>query len=245
MNRTNIEYLDFTWNPLAMRCDPVSAGCQNCWHRRRAKMLANNPKIPAELQAVYAGQGPGLIEDRLERPGKRIRPATIGVQFMGDLWHEKIDWITIDRVLEQCRMADWYRYLLLTKRITAAWYYFNSPIYDHPHSISRSHYLSPHIWMGISAEDQEHLDDRWNILSQISASHFWISLEPLLEPVQLPDSFLDLGPETWVVCGPETGSGARPCKKEWVEYAHEQCRREQIPFFDKSKNPIALEFPTW
>ena len=39
MNKTDIEYLDFTWNSLAMRCNPVSEGCLHCWHIKRAKML--------------------------------------------------------------------------------------------------------------------------------------------------------------------------------------------------------------
>lgn len=30
MNRTKIDYLDWSWNPIAMRCTHVSAGCANC-----------------------------------------------------------------------------------------------------------------------------------------------------------------------------------------------------------------------
>ena len=31
-DKTHIDYLDATWNPIIMRCTPVSDGCKNCWH---------------------------------------------------------------------------------------------------------------------------------------------------------------------------------------------------------------------
>lgn len=36
MNKTSIEYLTHSWNPIAMRCTPVSEGCAHCWHLRMA-----------------------------------------------------------------------------------------------------------------------------------------------------------------------------------------------------------------
>jgi len=90
MNKTTIEYLDYTWNPLAMRCTPVSEGCRDCWHIQRANMLAKNPLIPEHIQKAYAGGLPVLIESRLEEPLKVKKPSIIGVQFMGDLFHESL-----------------------------------------------------------------------------------------------------------------------------------------------------------
>jgi len=94
MNKTTIEYLDYTWNPLAMRCTPVSEGCRDCWHIQRANMLAKNPLIPEHIQKAYAGGLPVLIESRLEEPLKVKKPSIIGVQFMGDLFHDdvKFEW---------------------------------------------------------------------------------------------------------------------------------------------------------
>lgn len=162
---------------------------------------------------------------------------------MGDLWHSHVGWANIDSVFNQCSLLNRHTYLLLTKRILAALYYFDSQIYEYP--VSRSNYLGTHIWLGITAETQVRLDDRWGTLAQIYAQKYWISAEPMLGPLVIPESFLALGSRAWFVCGPETGPGARPCKKEWIQFAYEQCRRAQIPFFDKSKNPIAREFPIW
>jgi len=86
MNKTKIEYLTHTWNPIAMRCSPVSEGCSNCWHLALANRLAKNPMIPEDRQKAYAGGEPVLIEKELDAPLNRKKPAIIGVQFMGDLF---------------------------------------------------------------------------------------------------------------------------------------------------------------
>ena len=55
MQRTKIEYLDYTWSPIAMRCTPKSSGCLFCWHLRVADRLMNNPKMPKEKRDAWAG----------------------------------------------------------------------------------------------------------------------------------------------------------------------------------------------
>ena len=55
MNKTGIEYVDFSWNPIKMRCTPVSEGCKNCWHQRYARRHAANPNFWKEFQEAYAG----------------------------------------------------------------------------------------------------------------------------------------------------------------------------------------------
>ena len=56
MNKTGIEYLDFTWNPIAMRCTPVSEACANCWHLNVADRLAKRV-APASAPQVLGGVG--------------------------------------------------------------------------------------------------------------------------------------------------------------------------------------------
>lgn len=58
-----------------------------------------------------------------------------------------------------------------------------------------------------------------------------------------PDFSRKSAPVQWVIAGPETGPGARPCKPEWIEGLYEQCQSAGIPFFDKRKNYLAREFP--
>lgn len=45
MQQTAIEYMDLSWNPIAMRCTRVSEGCLNCWHLRMADRMAKNLQL--------------------------------------------------------------------------------------------------------------------------------------------------------------------------------------------------------
>lgn len=38
----------------------------------------------------------------------------------------------------------------------------------------------------------------------------------------------------WVICGGETGPGARPMHPEWVRFLRDQCKSANVPFFFKS-----------
>ena len=88
MNKTGIEYLDYTWNPIAMRCTKISEACEHCWHLRTADRLAKNPALHTSIGLAHAGTGsPVLVESRLQDPLKLKKPARVGVQFMGDLFH--------------------------------------------------------------------------------------------------------------------------------------------------------------
>ena len=90
MQKTGIEYLDMTWNPLAMRCTPILEACENCWHIRMAKRHAANPHFTEDERAAYAGHNIVLREKELEAPLRRRKPTRIGVQFMGDLFLEGV-----------------------------------------------------------------------------------------------------------------------------------------------------------
>lgn len=105
----------------------------------------------------------------------------------------------------------------------------------------------PNVWVGVSVEDQRRADERIPELLATPAAVRWISAEPLLGPVeidQLCDGTLDgltgnwaYGPDRqrldWVVCGSESGAGARACDLEWVRSLRDQCISAGVPFFWK------------
>lgn len=93
MNRTKIEYLTHTWNPIAMRCTPVSDGCANCWHLSMAKRLAGNDGLNGltwPQREAYKGGSPYVLDRELDAPLALRKPARVGVQFMGDLFHDAV-----------------------------------------------------------------------------------------------------------------------------------------------------------
>ena len=94
---------------------------------------------------------------------------------------------------------------------------------------------------------QEDADKNIPILLPIPAAVRFVSLEPLLENIDLhiSDSRRDIifrrthGQSyerrfiDWLIIGCESGPKRRPCKLEWVRNIVEQCRAAQVPVFVK------------
>lgn len=255
MNKTNIDYLSHSWNPIAMRCTPISEACEHCWHLRMANRLGANYKIPHDIRLAYHGNGPPLlVHDRLDDSLKRKKPSIIGVQFMGDLFHEDVTWTARDLIIQSIVEADHHTYLLLTKRPQNMLEFFQS--YEDWESKQ-----FPYIWLGVSCENQQRADERIPILLQIPAVKRFVSIEPILGPVDLrpfqpiindamkipdarcghhgnllhgklcPDCFPNV--IDWVIVGGESGPGARPIHPDWVRSVRDQCQEAGVSFFFK------------
>ncbi len=110
----------------------------------------------------------------------------------------------------------------------------------------------PNVWLGVSVEDQATTDARVPILLDTPAAVRFVSVEPMLGPVDFsPDAArycwyndlsdggvpLWLGPN-WVICGGESGPGARPMHTEWVRAIRNQCMEASVPFFFKQVGGI-------
>lgn len=121
-----------------------------------------------------------------------------------------------------------------------------------------SHCLPKNVWLGVTVCNQEEADEKLPILMKIPAAKRFVSVEPMLEPVDLDFCVFDrheaiqelvYGPEClneeqadsivgpvidWVICGGETGPGARPMHSDWVKSLRDQCKNAGVPFFFKS-----------
>ncbi len=224
MQRTGIEYLTHTWNPIAMRCTEISSGCDHCWHHRMANRLAGVGRFTRERQKAYSGEGPPiLLEDELAAPLRHQKPARVGVQFMGDLFHELVhdEWIHL--VIALASMAPQHTFVFLTKRIDRACELLTGDQafedLDVAHSMAMEEYghhvfdvharrrgdgratawqfdedgLPPNVMFGASVEDQKTADGRVPLLLQIPAAVHFVSLEPLLSAVDLAPHLLCIG----------------------------------------------------
>lgn len=178
MNKTSIEYLDLTWNPVAMRCTPVSEGCAHCWHLRMAKRLAANPVFSDERRMAYRGDVfPMLIDDELGAPLRRKKSAVIGVQFMGDLMHPDVDAWDLYRIFGVMDTAPQHKFLVLTKRPGRLMELLDQGLLAAPYP--------DNVLLGVSAENQKRADERIPILLRIPAAGHFVSLEPMLGRVDL------------------------------------------------------------
>lgn len=101
--------------------------------------------------------------------------------------------------------------------------------------------LPRNIWLGSTCEDQEHFDRRYPILSNIPARVHFISYEPALGPLTIRDAYPV--PE-WIICGGESGAGARYMELAWARDLRDECATARVPFFFKQttgKAPIPAD----
>lgn len=255
MADTKIEWCDKVWNPVT-GCSPISEGCQNCYAKRMANRLRGRCGYPdAEPFNVT------FHPDRLEEPMRWRKSQKIFVCSMGDLFHEDVFANVIVRVFNAMCHPDClhHTFLLLTKRPKLAlewweWFEKESLSDGNFRVLSEQGKFPPHIWFGVTTENQVMADERIPILLSIPAAKHFVSVEPMLGPLfgvdgkiaqrmkrdstLYPADAIDL-----VIAGPETGPSARPCKPEWLEDLWRQCKAAGVPFFDKRKNYIEREWP--
>lgn len=246
MNKTGIEYLTHTWNPLAMRCTRVSPACDHCWHLAMAHRMAKNPKLSQEVRDTMAGKtGPVLLKSRLDEPRRRKIPSAIGVQFMGDLFHKDVSYKWIISIFHtMINLAPQHRYLILTKRPRRMLEYLLTTRWLDRGNLEAK---VENIDFGVTAENQKQADRRIAELLKLKIHYPWltlfVSIEPMLGDINIM-RYLDPGALTheeapfksglgWVICGGETGPGARPVHPAWVRSIRDQCIAADTPFFFK------------
>lgn len=232
MQRTKIGYLTHTWNPIVMRCSPVSEGCKNCWHLRMAHRLKNNPTLSLKVQnKAYAGGKPVILDDVLHAVLRLKQPARIGVQFMGDLFHENVPDEFIAKVLYVARetpISRKHTYLILTKRPKRMLKMLSRYVKDYP-----TLFPLPNVWLGVSVEDQKTADKRIPLLLYTPAAVRFVSYEPALGPVDFEEYLKTCRWIDWIIMGGETGPGARPMDPGWARSVRDQCRVAGVPFWFK------------
>lgn len=225
-DNSKIEWTDSTWNPI-VGCSVLSPGCTNCYAMRIAPRtehlaIADDWTAPGPLTKpskagpVWTGNI-RLIGRRLTQPLQWRSPRMIFVNSMGDLFHESVPDGWIDRVFAIMAACRQHTFQVLTKRAMRMREYCGTrPVL-------------PNVWLGVSAERQQEARERIPMLLQTPAAVRFVSLEPLLGPINLTSAIhLD-----WVIVGGESGPHARPMHPDWARSLRDQCAAAGVPFFFK------------
>ncbi|MGB8655788.1 MAG: phage Gp37/Gp68 family protein [Candidatus Acidiferrales bacterium] len=219
-----IEWTDATWNPVR-GCTKISPGCKHCYAETFAERFRGVKGHPYEQ-----GFDLRLVPEKLAEPLRWRKPRMIFVNSMSDLFHDAVPEEYICAVAKVMVTARWHTYQVLTKRSKRL-----RELLDSRLSFAAK---QPHIWWGVSVEDQKYGLPRIADLRDAQAAVRFLSVEPLLEDV----GKLNLAGISWVIVGGESGPGARPMKKEWVVSVRDQCKQERVPFFFKQWGGVRKAF---
>lgn len=249
---TKIEWCDHTWNPWR-GCSKVSAGCANCY----AETLSH--RNPAVL-GVWGDDGTRVVasESMWRQPlrwnaqaahqvamaqkyGWEIPPRPrVFCASLADVFEDRPELEEprerLFNLIYETKNLDW---LLLTKRPDFAnrWIGGLSGA-----GLAEFPSLYPNVWFGTSVENQQTADERIPHLLRCPAAVHFLSIEPLLGPVDLlrhlnrriqGELRTELQSISWVIVGGESGPRARPMDPAWARSLRDQCQAAGVPFFFK------------
>lgn len=223
-----------------------------------------------------------LHPERLAEPLKQTKPIRVFVCSMGDLFHDDVPDEFIARVwwvMGQCAgyldpsRHRGHTFLVLTKRpermqewlkgwldqgTRKRWIESFGEVYDWMSGPKYWPDVFDNVWLGVTAENQKRADERIPVLLQVPAAKRFVSVEPMLDEIDLgiylpeydyrptSDFYRVAGPHCghepillrpgidWVIVGGETGPKARPLHPDWVRLLRDQCFATETPFFFKS-----------
>ncbi|WP_042886388.1 phage Gp37/Gp68 family protein [Cupriavidus necator] len=261
---SKIEWTDHTFNPWE-GCQKVGPGCDHCYAETRNARFGGG---------VAVNWGPGAPRRRTSpanwrKPlawnanhdaffGEHGRRQRVFCASLADVFDNAVDpaWrADLFHLIEQTPNLDW---LLLTKRIGNA----DRMIREARISLVGSTRLVvpevlPNVWLGATIVNQAEADRDIPKLLAVPAHVRFLSMEPLLGPVDLGvididghseiyplkgtagcedvegNAAPDLPAIDWVIVGGESGPGARPMSPDWARSLRDQCRRAGVPFLLK------------
>jgi protein gp37 len=250
---TKIEWTDATFNPW-IGCTKVSPACEHCYaevstpartlgvtwgaKEERRRTSPGNWKLPLRWNAQH--------EEFFATHWRRRR---VFCASLADVFDNAVDpaWrVDLVELIAETPNLDW---LILTKRIGNA-------------STMWPAEAMPNVWLGATICSQEEADrDIPKLLATPAAVRF-LSMEPLLGPVDLerhlwkccglpipghpgdgwmqppdpPECCDDRVPVDllhWVIVGGESGANARPMSPGWACSLRDQCSAAGVPYFMK------------
>lgn len=234
MNKTIIEWCDYTWNPVSGCFHPCrKTYCYNTvkWNSRLNRFGAayfdkNGIKVNdknwksrqtgkchiAQKGEVYPfGYDPTFYPHRLNQPAKEKKPQKIFTVDIGDLFGKWVpaDWITA--VIDVAAQCSQHTFMFLTKN-PERYLEFKFP---------------QNCWCGATVTSDADVNTA-KILSKVKARVRFLSIEPLMGEISFP-----LNKFEWVILGAMTGTNPVVPDQKWMTDIVDQCKTANVPLFIK------------
>lgn len=242
---SEIAWTDHTVNPW-WGCAKVSPACANCYAEGVAHRFGGDlwgPDAPRRIRIEAAASEALRYERRAVKQGVRFK---VFCASMADFFEDRPD-LDLPRlefldVIRQTPHLDW---LILTKRPdavqSALLRAFEAVMVDGGEIATwLAHWLDgkppTNVWMGTTVESQEWAQKRLPSLLSIPAARHFVSIEPMLEAVNIAEWLKPTAARPrldWVIVGGESGRNARAMSLLWAISLRTQCATAGVSFFMK------------
>lgn len=207
MNRSNIEWTEFTLNPIRGKCP------HNCWYCYAWPIY----------QKLGYKEEPVFLSSVLEELKKRKKSSTIFIGSMFDLWANAIPGEWIDEIVEKCRLWRQHIYLFCTK----------NPARYHNYGFLKHCWYGATVDQDIYGFTEQATE---LLFPDDKDFNSFISFEPLCAPVDKQDLEYAIGGGLkQIIVGAMTGQGKKNIipKKEWILDIIEVADKYKVPVFLK------------
>lgn len=252
---SKIEWTDHTFNPW-VGCTKIGPGCDHCYAEGWSKRAGNAAGV------TWGGDRRRTSDANWEQPkrwnakaARESRRFRVFCASLADVFDTQVPQIWRQHLMSLVADTPHLDWLFLTKRIgNARRMLSDASMHDGRLLTADDQYLPPeNLWIGTTVVDQAEADrDIPKLLSTPAAKRF-LSIEPMLGPISL--RWLCAWPENaparaqrpggttnhldglrrldWVICGGESGPGARPMSPDWARQLRDQCEAAGVPFLFK------------
>jgi protein gp37 len=216
-----IQTVPVEWQPIT-GCSYASPGCTNCKAMQlappdmRAEFLRDGLVTESKVGPVWTG-AVRFSEARLTLPTETGPPTEFVVCPHSDLFHDNVATAWIDRVFDQMEKCNRHGFHVATKRAARMQAYVSERY--------RATQPSRHIFFGVSCERQVEVDERVPLLQRTPAAVRYLTLYPLLGPINLRHHFAE-GGIRFVYAGHEV---ERPAETSWFRAISQQCQEARVP----------------
>ena len=216
---TAIGWTDHTFNPW-IGCTKISPACDRCYAAELAARYgwAEWGDYPRQRTAASTWAQPRAWDRKAKRDGVQ---RLVFCASLADVFDNQVpaEWRAdlFDLIRETPNLV----WLLLTKRVGNA-----------EAMIEAAGGLPPNVALGATMANQQEYDRDRMKLHRAKLAHkplfTFASIEPMLGLV-----ILDRHAPDWIICGGESGAGARPIDGEWVRKLRDQSLELKRMFFFK------------
>lgn len=259
--KTAIEWCDATFNPW-IGCTKISPACDDCYAARstpaRAMGIAWGPGEPRRRTAESTWAAPKRWAKAAAKAGHRPR---VFCASLADWLDNEVPIAWLLEMLDLIRCTPELDWLLLSKRIgnwprrlSDAWDEGMHPVRVTEDRVALLQWIEDwladkppaNVWLGATVATQEEADRDVPKLLAVPARVRFLSIEPMLGPIDLTNIRVPLAGESytegnvlvhkscldrgaprpaidWVICGGESGPKARPLHVEWMHSLVAQC----------------------